>query len=63
MDDETRKYLNNLKLGEIPDLTDDAKLLIYLNPRIINKLAETLSKNLDAVILYGLHGKFPDLEV
>ena len=36
------EYLNSLSLGSIEGLNDDAKLLIYLNPKIINDLAASI---------------------
>ena len=51
MDDDTLKYLDGLTLGQIISadgttrLTTDAKMLIFLNPGIINQLAEFIEKS------------------
>ena len=44
MEDAVIEYLDNLQLGEVQNtdgvkLSDDAKMLIFLNPGIINQLA------------------------
>lgn len=44
-EEEQAKYLNGLTLGSIEGLSDDAKLLIYLNPKIVNDLAAAILNN------------------
>lgn len=44
MDDAVIEYLDDLQLGEVQNtdgvkLSDDAKMLIFLNPGLINQLA------------------------
>ena len=44
MADAVNEYLNDLQLGEVQNtdgvkLSDDAKMLIFLNPGLINQLA------------------------
>ncbi len=44
MEDAVIEYLNDLQLGEVQStdgvkLSDDAKMLIFLNPGLINQLA------------------------
>lgn len=44
MEDAVIKYLDDLQLGEVQNtdgvkLSDDAKMLIFLNPGLINQLA------------------------
>lgn len=44
MEDAVIEYLNDLQLGEVQNtdgvkLSDDAKMLIFLNPGLINQLA------------------------
>lgn len=42
---EQEEYLNSLSLGAIEGLSDDAKMLIYMNPKIINDLAAAILGN------------------
>lgn len=41
------EYLDELKLGQITGLSADAKMLIYLNPRIINDLSASIQNSRD----------------
>ena len=56
MDAKDLDYLNNVRLGQIKDLTPDAKMLVYLNPKIINQLAGLLTGMLDNEIINQLEG-------
>lgn len=44
-EEEQVKYLNGLTLGSIEGLSDDAKLMLYLNPKIVNDLAASILNN------------------
>ena len=56
MDAFTLDYLNKVQLGQIKDLTPDAKMLVYLNPKIVNQLAGMLTGLLDHAIIDKLEG-------
>ncbi len=50
---EEMAFLNKLTLGDIAELSDDAKMLIYFSPGVINVLADRILADLDDIILEG----------
>lgn len=48
---ETEPELNKLRLGEISGLSYDAKMLIYLNPKLISRLAVILNDHADEDVI------------